>query len=267
MPTPPGRIVGRQHHRSTARTSCRCPRGSCAAEVRWQTISMVFQGAMNCLTPVYTVGRQMMETLQQHKSMDRDAGGRDHRALPRPGGPAARHRAPLPPRAVRGHEAARGHRHGPVPRAEGRHPRRADHGARRHRAGPDPQRDQGPEAPARPVDDLHHPRPRHRGGGGRPDHGDVRGQGRRDRAQPRCVYGKPPCHPYTQRLLAATPRLHAKVDELAFIPGAPPDLLDPPKGCRFQPRCSVAMDVCAQEPPLVEIEPGHLVACWRCTNA
>ena len=36
-------------------------------KVRWQTISMVFQGAMNCLTPVYTVGRQMMETLQQHK--------------------------------------------------------------------------------------------------------------------------------------------------------------------------------------------------------
>jgi peptide/nickel transport system ATP-binding protein len=81
------------------------------------------------------------------------------------------------------------------------------------------------------------------------------------------VYGKPPCHPYTQRLLAATPRLHAKVDELAFIPGAPPDLLDPPKGCRFQPRCSVAMDICAQEPPLVEIEPGHRVACWRCTHA
>jgi peptide/nickel transport system ATP-binding protein len=83
----------------------------------------------------------------------------------------------------------------------------------------------------------------------------------------RMVYDRPPCHPYTQRLLAATPRLHAKVDELAFIPGAPPDLLDPPKGCRLQPRCSVAMDACAQEPPLIEIEPGHLVACWRCRNA
>ena len=57
---------------------------------------------------------------------------------------------------------------------------------------------------------------------------------------------RPPCHPYTQRLLAATPRLHAKVDELAFIRDFP-DLLDPPKGCRFQPRCSVALDACAQE--------------------
>lgn len=49
-----------------------------------------------------------------------------------------------------------------------------------------------------------------------------------------------PRHPYTQKLLAATPRLHHRVNELAFIPGAPPDLLDPPPGCRFAPRCPFA---------------------------
>ncbi len=80
------------------------------------------------------------------------------------------------------------------------------------------------------------------------------------------IYGEQgPCHPYTRNLLAATPRLHAKVSELSFIPGAPPDLLEPPSGCRFHPRCALAMDKCREEePPLIEIEEEHMVACWRC---
>jgi peptide/nickel transport system ATP-binding protein len=78
------------------------------------------------------------------------------------------------------------------------------------------------------------------------------------------IYGSQgPAHPYTQKLLAATPRLHQKVSELAFIPGAPPDLLNPPAGCRFHPRCSEVMDKCTTAvPPLREIEPGHWSACW-----
>ena len=72
-----------------------------------------------------------------------------------------------------------------------------------------------------------------------------------------------PLHPYTQKLLNATPRLHRKVSELAFIPGAPPDLIDPPPGCRFAPRCTMARDKCRQEePPLVVLEPDHSVSCW-----
>jgi peptide/nickel transport system ATP-binding protein len=83
------------------------------------------------------------------------------------------------------------------------------------------------------------------------------------------IFGEPgrrsgPAHPYTQKLLASTPLLKRKVSNLAFIPGAPPDLIDPPKGCRFAPRCSFASDKCrAEEPPIVEIEKGHLVACWK----
>lgn len=73
-----------------------------------------------------------------------------------------------------------------------------------------------------------------------------------------------PAHPYTARLLAATPRLKRKVGELAFIPGTPPDLLTPPPGCRFAPRCHLAKDKCRRdEPPVVEIGPRHSVACWK----
>jgi peptide/nickel transport system ATP-binding protein len=77
----------------------------------------------------------------------------------------------------------------------------------------------------------------------------------------------PPCgplHPYTQKLLASTPRLHRRVSELAFIPGSPPDLLSPPPGCRFAPRCSFAKERCrVAQPPAVELGAGHFVACWK----
>ena len=73
-----------------------------------------------------------------------------------------------------------------------------------------------------------------------------------------------PLHPYTQKLLNATPRLRQKVSELAFIPGAPPDLIDPPTGCRFAPRCTFAKEKCRQvEPPITRVEDQHQVACWK----
>ena len=80
------------------------------------------------------------------------------------------------------------------------------------------------------------------------------------------IYGETgPAHPYTERLLAATPRLRRKVESLSFIPGTPPDLIAPPEGCRFHPRCHKVFDRCrVEEPPLLEIEPGHRAACWRC---
>lgn len=79
-----------------------------------------------------------------------------------------------------------------------------------------------------------------------------------------------PQHPYTQKLLNAVPKLRQKTERLEFIPGAPPDLTAPPPGCRFHPRCPVFKEgriklkgLCdAKEPPLVEVEPGHFVACW-----
>ncbi len=78
------------------------------------------------------------------------------------------------------------------------------------------------------------------------------------------IYGREKLHPYTEKLLGATPLLHKKVNELYFIPGVPPDLINPPKGCMFYDRCHVRMDICKEEGPSIkEIEPGHSIACWR----
>jgi len=74
------------------------------------------------------------------------------------------------------------------------------------------------------------------------------------------VFGRPR-HPYTQKLLAAFPNIHADRRTLDVIPGSPPDLRDPPPGCRFAPRCSFAMDVCTEVvPPEVTFD-GVRVAC------
>jgi len=73
---------------------------------------------------------------------------------------------------------------------------------------------------------------------------------------------KNPKHPYTQGLLKAVLRLHEEAKELASIPGSVPDLINPPSGCRFHPRCPATSSVCSEEKPQpIEVEPGHLVWC------
>jgi peptide/nickel transport system ATP-binding protein len=73
-----------------------------------------------------------------------------------------------------------------------------------------------------------------------------------------------PSHPYTQALLGALPVMRNKYERLEPIGGAPPDLSTPPSGCRFHPRCRLAVEQCARElPPLLPVEPGHRSACIR----
>ncbi|MCA0295501.1 MAG: ABC transporter ATP-binding protein [Actinobacteria bacterium] len=70
-----------------------------------------------------------------------------------------------------------------------------------------------------------------------------------------------PLHPYTLLLTSALPTIG---DDRARqgLPGSPPSLWDPPKGCRFAPRCPLATEKCrTEEPPLVEVRPGHSSAC------
>ena len=74
-----------------------------------------------------------------------------------------------------------------------------------------------------------------------------------------------PRHPYTIGLLRSVPRLDRPRDaKLETIEGLPPNLLDPPPGCRFAPRCAARIEACmAETPPLKEAEPGHWSACIR----
>jgi peptide/nickel transport system ATP-binding protein len=77
------------------------------------------------------------------------------------------------------------------------------------------------------------------------------------------VFGQP-THPYARGLLGAVPRLdRPRTSKLQTIDGAPPNLLNPPEGCRFRPRCRFAIDACLINPMRTEITPGHTVACHR----
>jgi peptide/nickel transport system ATP-binding protein len=69
-------------------------------------------------------------------------------------------------------------------------------------------------------------------------------------------------HPYTYKLIGAFPSIKGPKRRLEFIPGSPPNLLNPPPGCKFHPRCPYAQDICSVEfPDFSEIEPGHFARC------
>jgi len=73
---------------------------------------------------------------------------------------------------------------------------------------------------------------------------------------------KTPHHPYTKALLSSIPRMDKKLDRLGVIKGTVPNLITPPTGCRFHPRCPIATEKCSREvPPLVETEPDHFALC------
>lgn len=69
-------------------------------------------------------------------------------------------------------------------------------------------------------------------------------------------------HPYTRLLISAFPSILGEKRELSTIPGFPPNLLNPPSGCRFHPRCPYIMEICKRNTPkLLETENNHYVAC------
>ncbi|MBU0954937.1 MAG: ABC transporter ATP-binding protein [Spirochaetes bacterium] len=267
MPSPPGRIEEGSKIVVDGIDIMTLSEKDIRKDVRWEEISMVFQGAMNCLTPVYTIGKQMMETLQEHRDMDKKQAEeliKEYLGL-----------VGLPPEVA------------------GRYPHELSGGMKQRVViatalflkpklvildEPTTALDVIVQAQIvnllkklKKTFDLSFIFITH-------DlaleaeicdricvmyAGKIAELGTNQQ-----IYGKQgPAHPYTEKLLAATPLLKKKVDTLSFIPGAPPDLIHPPTGCRFHPRCHVAMDKCREEePPLLEIEPGHMVACWRCVK-
>jgi len=85
---------------------------------------------------------------------------------------------------------------------------------------------------------------------------------------PASIFRNGGMHPYTQGLLQAVPQLHGERGAFRSIPGSPPSLKNPPKGCRFHPRCPLAEERCrCEQPRLEEAAPGHRVACHLCPAA
>jgi len=74
-----------------------------------------------------------------------------------------------------------------------------------------------------------------------------------------------PMHPYTQGLLASIPNIQLEQPKLKTMPGAPPDLVDPPRGCVFNPRCPQVMEICKNKNPELGQTTGHRAACWLYT--
>jgi peptide/nickel transport system ATP-binding protein len=233
-------------------------------KVRWEKISMVFQGAMNCLTPVYTIEKQMMETIQEHKNIDRlqakkciinylNLVGLSEDIIRRyphelSGGMKQRIVIAtalfLEPKIVVCDE--------PTTALDVVVQAQIINLIKRLKKKLGLSvifitHDLATEAEV--ADRLL-----------------VMYAGKLvEIGTNEQIYGKQELrHPYTEKLLKASPRLHEKVEELSFIPGTPPDLVDPPSGCRFHPRCSEALEKCKkEEPPLIEVEPEHRIACWR----
>jgi peptide/nickel transport system ATP-binding protein len=244
-------------------------------EVRWSKISMVFQGAMNCLTPVYTVRELMVETYREHQPSGK------------PGGRAG----PLDHAGLEALMSTYLRLVGLPPAVLDRYPHELS-GGMKQRVVIAMALFLEPKVvimdePTTALDVIVQAQILNLIKGLRRDLGlsylfithDLATEAEiADRIMvmyagklaelgtSEQIFGpsRGPAHPYTQRLLASTPRLRRRVSELAFIPGAPPDLIDPPKGCRFGPRCSFARPTCvANEPPVAELAPGHLVACWK----
>jgi len=71
-----------------------------------------------------------------------------------------------------------------------------------------------------------------------------------------------PIHPYTDALINSFPNIKEEKRQLKSIAGSPPDLINPPAGCNFNPRCNYAQEICrTEEPQLKQIDNGHIVAC------
>ena len=260
MPTPPGKIVGGSV-KIDGREIVGLPEDVLRREIRWQKISMIFQGAMNALNPVYTIGYQMIEPLIYHKGMEKEE------ALDR---------------AMRYLELV-----GLSPEIVYRYPHELSGGMKQRVViatalilEPDVVIADEPTTALdvvvqAQIINLMKKLKKELGlsmifithdlsilaeisdrvaimyAGKIIEIGDSQK-----------IYYEP-AHPYTQKLLAAIPRLHEDVDKLEFIPGQPPNLIKPPSGCRFHPRCPYAMQVCReQEPELKEIDKDHHAACW-----
>src|SRR6478672_3938224 len=191
--------------------------------IRWKKVAMVFQGAMNSLTPVFTVGKQMKEILDEHQFMgnvsntiseslsqvlldDSIVGKYPHELS---GGQKQRiviaMALLLKPQILISHDLS---------------------------------------VISELVETV----------------GIMYAGQLVELGNTREVYSNPK-HPYTQKLITTIPRIKDKNNSLQFLKGKPPDMADLKKGCRFLDRCSFSMEICNKDPPFFEYE-NVKVRCW-----
>lgn len=256
---PPGRIVDGQIHLGDISLTRLSEKKICE-QIRWKRISMVFQGAMNALTPVYTIGHQITEALTYHTNMPKEeAVERTKKLLDLVG---------VEPELVK------------------RYPHELS-GGQKQRAfiamaltlNPDLVIADEPTTAldvvvqaqflnllkrlvrdlkislilithdlsiiAEIVDEIA-----------------IMYAGKIAEKGPSDSVFSEPAHPYTQDLLQSIPRLKTSV-QIKWIPGQPPDLVKPPSGCRFHPRCRYAMSICKRKEPVeTQLATEHFVSCW-----
>ncbi len=230
------------------------------AAVRWAQISIVFQGAMNALNPVYTVGDQIIEAIQTHEDMEDDVAHKRVEEL--------FHLVGIPVDRVDGypHEYSGGMKQRAMI-------------AMALALGPklvimdEPTTALDVITAAKIMDEIlriqetlkmtliiiSH------------DVSTVAKIADRicvmyagelvEESSSRKVFSQT-LHPYTQGLLGAFPSVKGEKKRIDSIPGSPPSLVTPPSGCRFHPRCKYAKDICTTtRPPSVAPEPGHRAFC------
>jgi peptide/nickel transport system ATP-binding protein len=227
---------------------------------RWRRLSMVFQGAMNALNPVLTVGRQVAEPLVVHNRMpEREALGRAEEVLGLVG---------LPPETVH------------------RYPHQLSGGMRQRVVIAmalimtpellildEPTSALDVITQANIINLLKQLKERLRLtyifithdlalASELSDMVGVMYAGQIVEIGPAERVYTAPQHPYTLKLISSVPTLR-RVARLEFIPGSPPDLLRPPEGCRFNPRCPYTMESCrGEEPPHFNLGSEHTSKCW-----
>ncbi len=255
---PPGRIAG-GHIYIDGLDIANMSEGELRRKVRWKKISMVFQGAMNALTPVYTIGKQMAEPLMIHNGMTyKEAIEKVKEILPKVGlDPVIVNRYP--------HELSGGMKQRVMI-------------AMALLLNPDVVI---ADEPTTALDVIVQAQILNLLKTLRKEFGislilishdlsimaEVVEKIAIMYAGKFAEYGysddvfRDPKHPYTQGLIKSIPKLTEK--GLHYIPGQPPDLRNPPAGCRFADRCPFVFDKCRrEEPPMIKLENNRYVSCW-----
>ena len=251
---------------SAAPTCWRRPSAT-LAELRGRELAMIFQNPRTALNPIRQVGQQIADVLLRHggATAPRRAASARSRCWRRCASPIPERRAEAYPFELSGGMCQRVMiAHGARLPAGAADRRRADHRPRRHDPGGDHGPDRRAGARARHGDDADHPRSRPGRRVLRPHRRHACRPRRRDRR--RAASCSPhPRHPYTAKLLAATPGETASLAELASIPGGLPDLrrADLP-ACRYSGRCERVTDDCDEPLPRQRtVGERHVVACWN----